>query len=61
MVYYPVPQDRLPVYERQSLRNEISEMLAKQVLSLPIWAELDDATVEHVVGEFKSCLDISQK
>ena len=56
MVYYPVPQDRLPVYEGQYPTSHVSEMLAEQVLSLPIWAELDDATVEQVAWELKSHL-----
>ncbi|NBD33339.1 MAG: erythromycin biosynthesis sensory transduction protein eryC1 [Cyanobacteria bacterium] len=56
MVYYPVPQDRLPVYEGQYPTSNVSEMLAKQVLSLPIWAELDDALVEQVAWELKCYL-----
>jgi len=57
MVYYPVPQDCLPVYEGQYPRNNVSEILAEQVLSLPIWAELDDFTIEFVADQLKSCLD----
>ena len=37
MVYYPVPQDRLPVYRGQHPRNPVSDRLSAEVLSLPIW------------------------
>jgi dTDP-4-amino-4,6-dideoxygalactose transaminase len=40
MVYYPVPQDRLPVYDGQFAPNPISDRLAAEVLSLPLWPEL---------------------
>jgi dTDP-4-amino-4,6-dideoxygalactose transaminase len=40
MVYYPVPQDRLPVYQDQHPACPISDILSKQSLSLPIWPEL---------------------
>lgn len=53
MVYYPVPQDRLPVYEGQYPTSHVSEMLAEQVLSLPMWAELDNALIEAVVKGLK--------
>jgi dTDP-4-amino-4,6-dideoxygalactose transaminase len=53
MVYYPVPQDRLPLYKGQYPPNPISDKLAKQVLSLPIWPELSEATAERVVRVIK--------
>jgi dTDP-4-amino-4,6-dideoxygalactose transaminase len=49
MVYYPVPQDRLPLYEGRYPSNSVSDKLAKQVLSLPIWPELSEATAERVI------------
>ncbi|WP_017324390.1 DegT/DnrJ/EryC1/StrS aminotransferase family protein [Synechococcus sp. PCC 7336] len=45
MVYYPIPQDRLPVYEGQYPANVTSDRVGKQVLSLPIYPELK---FEHV-------------
>ncbi|NJK34406.1 MAG: DegT/DnrJ/EryC1/StrS family aminotransferase [Oscillatoriales cyanobacterium SM2_2_1] len=42
MVYYPVPQDRLPVYDGKFPPNLNSEQLAAEVLSLPLWPELTD-------------------
>src|SRR5690606_6066596 len=40
MVYYPVPQDRLPVYSGMGGACPVSDALAEQVLSLPIGASL---------------------
>lgn len=53
MVYYPVPQDRLPLYKERHPANLVSDKLAEQVLSLPIWPELSEATAERVVREIK--------
>ena len=53
MVYYPVPQDRLPLYKERQPSNLVSDKLAEQVLSLPIWPELSEATAERVVREIK--------
>lgn len=36
MVYYPIPQDQLPIYKGQYPVYPISEKLAKEVLSLPM-------------------------
>ncbi|MEQ8754072.1 MAG: DegT/DnrJ/EryC1/StrS family aminotransferase [Coleofasciculus sp. G1-WW12-02] len=49
MVYYPVPQDKLPVYKGQYPVNPVSDLLAEQVLSLPIWTELDWSVIHYVV------------
>ncbi|BAY83953.1 DegT/DnrJ/EryC1/StrS aminotransferase [Calothrix parasitica NIES-267] len=40
MIYYPIPQDQLPVYKGLYEINPVSELLGGEVLSLPIWAEL---------------------
>jgi dTDP-4-amino-4,6-dideoxygalactose transaminase len=40
MVYYPVPQDQLPVYKDPNSACPISKHFASQVLSLPIWPNL---------------------
>jgi dTDP-4-amino-4,6-dideoxygalactose transaminase len=49
MIYYPVPQDQLPVYKGQYEALPISELLSGEVLSLPIWAELDQTKIKHIV------------
>lgn len=48
MVYYPVPQNELPVYQGQYEDFPISNVLAQQVLSLPIWPELNQEKIEKV-------------
>ena len=48
MVYYPVTQDRLPLYKGRYPANPVSLMLAEQALSLPIWPEITREVQERV-------------
>lgn len=48
MIYYPIPQDQLPVYRGQYTPNPISMKLAEEVLSLPIYPELSLENVAEV-------------
>lgn len=57
MVYYPVPQDKLPVYLGQYPNYRISYELTSQVLSLPIWPEIHPDTQERVKGLLSRALD----
>lgn len=50
MTYYPVPLHQLPVYANQYPPFSVSELLATQVLSLPIWPEISRETIETVCG-----------
>lgn len=50
MLYYPVPQDQLPIYKGQYESFEISEKYAQEALSLPIWPELDSET-QHLITD----------
>ena len=50
MVYYPVPQDQLPVYQGQYEVLTVSNRLAGEVLSLPIWPELGIEVQKQVVS-----------
>ncbi|MBS3966116.1 MAG: DegT/DnrJ/EryC1/StrS family aminotransferase [Truepera sp.] len=56
MVYYPIPQDRLPVYHGQYPANPVSDRLAQQVLSLPIWPSLSAECQERVTGALQAAL-----
>ncbi len=56
MIYYPIPQDQLPVYKGQYPANSVSDLLATQVLSLPIWPELDYKSIERIVATIKKAL-----
>ncbi len=49
MIYYPIPQDKLPVYQGEYPVNPVSDLLATEVLSLPIWPELESKKIEVVV------------
>ncbi len=49
MIYYPVPVHRLPVYEALNYTLPISEQAATEVLSLPIWPQMENGTIEWVV------------
>ncbi len=48
MIYYPIPQDQLPVYENQYQPSPVSIKLADEVLSLPIYPELSLEDVKIV-------------
>lgn len=48
MVYYPIPQYRLPVYAGQFPVNETCEQIASEVLSLPIWPEISQTEQQQV-------------
>lgn len=56
MVYYPIPQDLLPVYKGQYPPNPSSTQLAQQVLSLPIWPQITQETQERVVSALHQAL-----
>lgn len=56
VVYYPIPQNRLPVYNGQYPNYPISELVATQVLSLPIWPEISQERIETIVQAIKSGL-----
>ncbi len=61
MIYYPVPQDQLPVYKGKYPVNPVSDLLATQVLSLPIWPEMDGATITRVVAAIRQALGLETK
>ena len=54
MVYYPVPQDRLPVYAGRYPVLPISDRLSTEVLSLPIWPTMEDDVIERVAGAIEA-------
>lgn len=54
MVYYPIPQDRLPIYQGQYPAYPVSDRLASEVLSLPIWPELSNETIVHITQVIKA-------
>ena len=48
MIYYPIPQDQLPVYKNQYQPSPVSIKLADEVLSLPIYPELSQENITEV-------------
>lgn len=49
MVYYPIPQDQLPVYKGTYAPQPLSIQVAKQVLSLPMYPELGTDKQKFVI------------
>ncbi len=57
MIYYPTPQDQLPVYKGQYPTSPVSTKLAEEVLSLPIYPELsldDVKIVAETIAQFNN-------
>ncbi|MGY6528571.1 MAG: DegT/DnrJ/EryC1/StrS family aminotransferase [Cyanobacterium sp.] len=48
MIYYPIPQDQLPVYQGQYTPYPLTTQLASEVLSLPIYPELPQTDIKIV-------------
>ena len=49
MVYYPIPANKLPVFGDRFPDCPVSEKLANEVLSLPIWPEIKPEKQKRVV------------
>jgi dTDP-4-amino-4,6-dideoxygalactose transaminase len=56
MIYYPVPQDRLPMYAGQHPSYPVSDRVAREVLSLPIWPEITLELQKQVMDGVRSVL-----
>ncbi|MDR3671654.1 MAG: DegT/DnrJ/EryC1/StrS family aminotransferase [Holophaga sp.] len=56
MVYYPVPCHRLQIYGRSHAQVScpVAERLSREVLSLPIWPELDPGAQAAVAGALRA-------
>ncbi len=56
MIYYPIPQDRLPIYAGKHPANPISDQLAGEVLSLPIWPQMTDDVQDRVIAGVRQAM-----
>jgi dTDP-4-amino-4,6-dideoxygalactose transaminase len=56
MIYYPVSQDQLPVYQGQYEKLPVSESLTQEVLSLPMWPELSISQIDTITQAIKTNL-----
>ncbi len=57
MIYYPIPQDKLEVYQGQYASYANSNKLAEEVLSLPIWPNISKEQQERVVTSLLQILN----
>jgi dTDP-4-amino-4,6-dideoxygalactose transaminase len=57
MVYYPVPVHRLPACAGLSGPLPVSERLAGEVLSLPLWPQIRPETQERVAAALRAALE----
>ena len=56
MVYYPVPQDQLPVYAGRYAPAPVAARLAAEVLSLPMWPAIAAGTQSRVAAALRMAL-----
>jgi len=56
MVYYEKPLHKLPVYSHMNVTVPVSEVVASQVLSLPIWPKITWEVQERVVEALKTAV-----
>lgn len=58
MVYYPVPLHRLMIYQESHRATScpVAEAAAQEVLSLPIWPEIEEETIGTVAGTLAGVL-----
>lgn len=56
MVYYPVPCHKLPIYAGRNETLPQAEKAAAEVLSLPIWPQMTEATIDRVVEALRAAL-----
>ena len=56
MVYYEKPLHKLPVYKDMTVSMPVSEQVAGEVLSLPIWPKITWDVQERVVEALKSAV-----
>jgi dTDP-4-amino-4,6-dideoxygalactose transaminase len=57
MIYYPIPQNKLPVYQEQPTICPISEKIGTEVLSLPIWPGINQDILKIVVNTFSTIIE----
>lgn len=53
-VYYPLPIDALPVYRQKYTPRPNSLLLSQEVLSLPIWPEMEDVEIQEVLSTLRN-------
>lgn len=56
MIYYEKPLNKLPVYEDMNVSMPISEQVAAECLSLPIWPKIERETQDRVIEAVKNAM-----
>ncbi|WP_068778813.1 DegT/DnrJ/EryC1/StrS family aminotransferase [Paenibacillus sp. GM2] len=56
MIYYPLPVHRLPVYQSMNVSMPVAERISGEVLSLPIWPQIEEATQRFVAKTIRASL-----
>ncbi|AFY61459.1 DegT/DnrJ/EryC1/StrS aminotransferase family protein [Synechococcus sp. PCC 6312] len=59
MIYYPIPQNRLTVYDNHYPPLSVSDQLATEVLSLPLWPELAPAQIAQITQALGEAIRIN--
>lgn len=57
LIYYPVPLHRQPVYASEEVALPVSEQAAEQVLSLPMWPGIEEATQTRVAEALRRVME----
>jgi dTDP-4-amino-4,6-dideoxygalactose transaminase len=56
MLYYPIPQNRLTPFKHLQSDTPVSDGVAKEILSLPIWPQMDRTKQERVAEVVRKVL-----
>src|SRR5829696_3166805 len=60
MVYYPVPVHQMPLYNELDYHLPLAEKAAGEVLSLPIWPDMDGLTQQRVAEAIERVLALDE-
>jgi dTDP-4-amino-4,6-dideoxygalactose transaminase len=56
MLYYPIPQNRLTPFKHLQSHTPVSDQVATEIISLPIWPQMDRAKQERVAEVVRKVL-----
>jgi len=56
MIYYPLPVHQLPVYQSMNVSMPVAERLSSEVLSLPIWPQIEESTQQFIAETIRASL-----
>jgi dTDP-4-amino-4,6-dideoxygalactose transaminase len=56
MIYYPLPVHQLPVYQSMNVSMPVAERISSEVLSLPIWPQIEESTQQFIAKTIRASL-----